>query len=201
MSSQGTRLAVLGFLLAPASALLTGDVPKSADHPLIKRYEGSTIVRYSQKEFEEFNLTTGPVVAKGSEARFPKQVKLEGRVTRITYLVPVGRSPLEVVRNYETELKAAGFTTLFAGGHEALGQGKFDSAFAEASYRDIDVPSFSGTNFSMLVSKDDSISPPGFRVRREMCMSRSTPRRLPRRGDSSSTPTRPIATRPLQTAR
>ena len=29
------------------------DVPKSADHPLIKRYEGSTIVRYSQRDFDE----------------------------------------------------------------------------------------------------------------------------------------------------
>jgi OmpA-OmpF porin, OOP family len=131
------------------------DVPNSADHPLIKRYEGSTIVRYSRKAFAEYELKTGPVEGQGSNARFPKTVKLEGQVTRITYLVPVGRSPLEVMRNYELELKKAGFATLFSGGHEALGQGKFDKSFAVASYQDLAVPSFSGTNLSMLVSYDD----------------------------------------------
>jgi OmpA-OmpF porin, OOP family len=147
-----SMLALLLMLTGPVHA---GDVPKSEDHPLIKRYEGSTIVRYSQKAFDEYALTVGPVVGRGNEAHFPKALKLEGRVTRITYLVPAGRSTLEVVRNYEMELKQAGFTTLFAGAHEALGQGKFDSTFASAGYRDIEMPSFSGTNFSMLVSKDD----------------------------------------------
>ncbi len=138
-----------------ALVTLAGDVPKSADHPLLKRYEGSTIVRYSQKAFDEYKLPVGPVVGRGNQAHFPKVVTLEGRVTRLTYLVPAGRSPLEVIRNYEQELKQAGFTTLFAGAHEALGEGKYDSAFATAGYRDLELFSFSGTNFSMLVSHDD----------------------------------------------
>jgi OmpA-OmpF porin, OOP family len=41
--------------------------------------------------------------------------------------VPIGRSPLEVVRNYENELKAAGYEVLFSGGKEELG-GRFAEA-------------------------------------------------------------------------
>jgi OmpA-OmpF porin, OOP family len=148
-------LSALGLLLTAAVSVRAGDVPKSQDHPLVKRYEGSTIVVYSQKAFDEYQLVTGPVAGRGNEARFPKALTLEGRVTRITYLVPAGRSPVEVIRNYELELKQAGFATLFTGAHKALGQGDFDTAFAGARYGDLDVPSFSGTNFSMLVSKDD----------------------------------------------
>ncbi len=131
------------------------DLPGSKDHPLVKRYEGSTILRYTSKAFDEYRLPVGPVEGKGNKAHFPKVLTLEGRVTRITYLVPVGRSALEVIRNYEGELIKTGFKTLFSGGHEALGEGKFDSAFATAGYQELDLPSFSGLDFSMLASHDD----------------------------------------------
>ena len=154
MSLRVRRFSVIAsVLLLIAGIALSGDVPKSADHPLIKRYEGSTIVRYSQKAFDEYMLPVGPVAGRGLNATFPKALTLEGRVTRITYLAPEGRSPLEVVRNYEIELKKAGFTTLFAGTQAALGE-RDDTTFARARYRDLEMPSFSGTNFSMLASKD-----------------------------------------------
>ena len=142
-------------LMLPSADVFSRDVPNSADHPLLKRYEGSTIVRYSQKDFDEYKLPVGAVVGKGNKAHFPKVLTLEGRVTRLTYLVPVGRSPLEVIRNYEQELKQAGFTTLFAGDHAVLGQGNYDTAFALAGYQHLGLPSFSSTSFHMLVSKDD----------------------------------------------
>ena len=104
------HLLVPGLLVMLTAFVRAGDVPKSADHPLIKRYEGSTIIQYSQKAFDEYRLVVGPDVGKG-----PKTLTVEGRVTRITYLVPEGRSTLEVIRNYELELKKAGFTTLSAG--------------------------------------------------------------------------------------
>ncbi len=43
-------------------------------------------------------------------------------MTRITYKVPIGRSALEVVRNYQTELEAGGFDILFKGDSQALGR-------------------------------------------------------------------------------
>src|SRR5881409_1918567 len=134
----------LPALMALSTAAEGADVSGSRDHPLIKRYEGSTILRYSSNAFEEYRLPLGPVEGRGRQA---KSIRLEGHVTRITYLVPAGRSTLEVIRNYEAELSKTSFTPLFSGAHEALGEGKFDNAFTAAGYHGIALPSFSGTNF------------------------------------------------------
>ena len=54
----------------------------------------------------------------------------------MTYKIPIGRSPLEVIRNYEQDLQSAGATVLFAGGGKELG-----SYFAEAAgYKEIQWP-------------------------------------------------------------
>ena len=50
-----------------------------------------------------------------------KEQMVEGRVTRISYVAPNGRSTLEVFRNYENELKLKGFQTLFTASKEDLG--------------------------------------------------------------------------------
>ena len=135
-------LLVPGLLVMLTALVRAGDVPKSADHPLIKRYEGSTIIQYSQKAFDEYRLVVSPDVGKG-----PKTLTVEGRVTRITYLVPEGRSTLEVIRNYELELKKAGFTTLSAGANS-------HSAFLalNAAANNVSMPSTSPANFNMFAS-------------------------------------------------
>jgi outer membrane protein OmpA-like peptidoglycan-associated protein len=48
---------------------------------------------------------------------------VEGKVTRIVYLAPQDRSPLEVVRNYEQELKRAGFEVIYSCSVDACGPG------------------------------------------------------------------------------
>lgn len=50
--------------------------------------------------------------------RLPILRESRGEVIRLTYRAPMARSPLEVVRNYENELKAAGYEALFSGGKE-----------------------------------------------------------------------------------
>lgn len=144
------KLSALHVALASVLVVLAvpegfADVPGSKDHQLIKRYEGSTIVAYSQKAFDEYQLPVSAVTREGK----PRVTALEGRVTRITYLVPVGRSTLEVTRNYEAALKSAGFATLFSGGHEALG-GNFKQL-----YQGTNLPSFSSLNLSYLIETDD----------------------------------------------
>jgi len=128
---------------APARA----DLPGSADHPLLKRYEGATIVGYSAKAFDEYVLALGPATGINSLARLTESERLEGKVTRITYLAPPGRSTLEVLRNYESELGRAGFSTLFRGADAELGnRGTVSSSFADAAgYRKIAVGSSLGT--------------------------------------------------------
>src|SRR5688572_13633988 len=109
-----------------AAEPVTKDVA-GRDHPLLKRYEGSFIVAFTQKEFEEYKLPLGKALNPSAEAsggkRIEKQETIEGKVTRITYFAPKGRSPLEVFRNYETELKGKEAETLFAGsGPEEIGR-------------------------------------------------------------------------------
>jgi outer membrane protein OmpA-like peptidoglycan-associated protein len=85
---------------------------------LISRYPGSVITRYLTKEFDEFTLPLGEVVEAG---KFSKSQSLEGKITRIVYLAPQGRTVLEVFRNYQGALKKAGFETLFICGPQGCG--------------------------------------------------------------------------------
>ncbi len=89
----------------------TADKKGSTDNPLLQRYEGSFIVAYERQDFGEFTLPLSrlePVKDKkagnNNRAHEPKDKKtLEGPYTRLVYLVPEKRSPLEVLRNYQPE--------------------------------------------------------------------------------------------------
>ena len=107
-------------LSAPFAAGQDQDAEGSKDHPLISRYPGSYIEDYFQKEFDEFTLPLGKL----ADEKFTKSQRLEGKVTRIVYVAPEGRSVLEVFRNYQGALKKAGIETLFAcGPQECSGSG------------------------------------------------------------------------------
>lgn len=107
-------------LSAPFAAGQDQDVEGSKDHPLISRYPGSVIKNYLTKEFDEFTLPLSKVV----DQKFAKSQHLEGKVTRIVYGAPEGRSVLEVFRNYQGALKKAGFETLFTcGPQDCYGSG------------------------------------------------------------------------------
>ena len=134
MKITGYFFGLLIFVLVclPAS-LAAKDLDGSRDHSLVKRYEGSEIIRYKHSSFDSIAIPLGP--SKNSSA-LTDSVTIEGAVTQLTYKVPMGRSALEVVRNYENELKGEGFEVLYQGGHENLGPG-----FAEAAgYRKIQMP-------------------------------------------------------------
>lgn len=110
---------LLSFLLLFFTALHAKDLPESRDHPALKRYEGSEIIKYDYRQYEAHTIPLGQ--AKNSQT-LAKSLSVEGAVTRITYKVPVGRSALEVIRNYETELVASGFEILFKEDSQALGR-------------------------------------------------------------------------------
>ena len=121
---------MLGILSGP---VLAKDVPGSKDHPLVKRYEGSEILKYEQKQYDSLVIPLG--MAENSQ-KLEKSMTVEGVITRLTYKAPEGRSSLEVLRNYENELKADGYEVLFYAGKENLG-----SYFAEAArYGEIQWP-------------------------------------------------------------
>lgn len=105
---------VVVLTVVAAGITLAADEGGSKDHPLVSRYPGSTITGYRTVEFDEFALPLGKLKP---DSTFEKTQRLEGKVTAIHYQTPAGRSILEVYRNYETALTAAGFQILFACAH------------------------------------------------------------------------------------
>ncbi|MEA1965276.1 MAG: DUF4892 domain-containing protein [Candidatus Aerophobetes bacterium] len=94
------------------------DIEGSKDHSLISRFPGSVIIHYDVKKFDEYVLPLGKL---DEEKKLSKSQRLEGKITRIQYRGPEGRSTLEIYRNYEIALKKAGFEILFAGTERELG--------------------------------------------------------------------------------
>lgn len=92
------------------------------DHPLLSRFEGSKLVGYGLKEFDEVMLPAGKRVAnKDGKAAFENALQLEGKYTRIAYNYPKERSSLEVMRNYQAALDKAGLKVLFSCAKESCG--------------------------------------------------------------------------------
>ncbi len=125
---RGLRLAGLVLCLGAASLahgkMPAADTVKGAkDHPLLSRFEGAKLVGYDVKEFDEAMLPAGKRIydSKARRASFEKSFQLEGKVTRIAYVVPHERSTLEVMRNYEAALAKAGLKTAFSCVKEACG--------------------------------------------------------------------------------
>ena len=77
----------------------------SKDHPLLKRYRGSVIIKHSHQDHDEYTIPLGKAE---SEAKLSESRRVKGEVTRLTYKVPMGRSSLEVIRNYENEFPREG---------------------------------------------------------------------------------------------
>ena len=113
-----------GLCLGLLSTLAVAqDMAGAKDHPLIKRYAGSSIVAYDVKQFDsvdiptssfvKFNLTTG-----NREFASPPIVA-EGKRTRIWYEAPGDTGSQEVFRNYANELAAQGFTVLYDSSKDA----------------------------------------------------------------------------------
>ncbi|KKC38810.1 flagellar motor protein MotB [Devosia epidermidihirudinis] len=101
----------------------TSDIEGAADNPLVKRYDGSFIVSYEQSAYTDFTVPLSPLVASADpDARDKnnnrvyapeKDIEVEGQLTRIAYVLPAERSPLEVLRNYQDVVEAAGGEVLF----------------------------------------------------------------------------------------
>lgn len=101
------------------------------DHPLLSRFEGSKMVGYGLKEFDEVMLPAGKRVEnKGGQMAFDNTLLLEGKYTRMAYNFPRERSALEVMRNYQAALEKAGLKTVFACAKDSCGK-NFGEFFLE----------------------------------------------------------------------
>lgn len=121
-TSQFLLVGILAACYAFADATIpTADRKGSKDHPLLQRYEGSVIVGYEQQSYGALTLPLSklePVPDKRDDHNnryFEPKLKksLEGPYTRLVYLLPANRSPLEVLRNYQQEIQGKGGRILF----------------------------------------------------------------------------------------
>lgn len=97
---------------------LGANAPGSGDQ-IVPRYAGSFILAQTRKDFDELTLPLGKVIGASyysepdKKLRYEKTQVVEGRLTRTVYVIPEGRSTLEVLRNYTGELEAKGAKTMF----------------------------------------------------------------------------------------
>ncbi|OYW74148.1 MAG: hypothetical protein B7Z37_18805 [Verrucomicrobia bacterium 12-59-8] len=114
---------VCGLCAGVSSA---ADVKGGKDHPLLKRYEGSTLVSYELKNYDALKMALECIVFDYNEGKMKpfKSVQVEGRKTTLFYNLPAGIGTLEGVRQYENELKEKGFETLFRASGEEIEKNK-----------------------------------------------------------------------------
>ena len=130
--AQSITIFFLVFLISQVS--IAEDVAGSSDHPMVSRYGGSSIKDYDYREFDEYEILLGKVVSAPGEpdnSKAESSENLEGKVTKISYYLPENRSTLEVFRNYEDALKAAGFEILFTCSNKECGGRKFNHKVIE----------------------------------------------------------------------
>ncbi|WP_041357540.1 OmpA family protein [Nitrobacter hamburgensis] len=117
-------MGLFGAIAAHADATIPSkDIANARDNALLKRYEGSFIMSYEKLAFTDFKVPLSKLEKAGNDRRDrmnnqvfkPKEeIEIEGARTRIAYLLPAERSPLEVLRNYQDVVKAAGGEVLYA---------------------------------------------------------------------------------------
>jgi outer membrane protein OmpA-like peptidoglycan-associated protein len=99
----------LSLALAAAGALGANpdqDARGGSDNPLITRYAGSILYTYGDED-------VGVAKTFVSKNDKPVQQDVEGKLSNRLYFGPAGRGPLDVFRNYQAALRAAGFDTLY----------------------------------------------------------------------------------------
>lgn len=98
----------------------TKDIAGSKDPAWLQRYEGSFIVSYDHRGFDAMAFPASKLI-KSEDAddrdasnnvvfRAKRVMEAEGEYTRLVYIAPEDRSPLEVMRNYIDLIKEAGGT-------------------------------------------------------------------------------------------
>lgn len=95
---------------ALAADLPQADVPHSKDSPIVSRFAGSIIAAYQEVNYDEVALPMGPL----RQSEFDKTLATTGKVTRIVYAAPAGKTAAEVLANFRDSLQASGFKLLYS---------------------------------------------------------------------------------------
>ncbi len=93
------------LLAAPAKK----DVAGSKDHPMVSRFNGSVIAKYTHRDYDEIDV---PV--KAIEEHNLTNMTLSGRYTSIGYMNPANASIAAVQKSYSRALEKNGFEEIFS---------------------------------------------------------------------------------------
>jgi len=124
MFHHAFTLAALGTIcLALSMPSIASDCTDVAgeDHPEIPRYAESCLIAHVSRAYDEVDIPTGPAVNRDGTWVAESSESLEGKATRLMYLIPHGRTSLEVFRNYERSLAERGFEILYTCAGETCG--------------------------------------------------------------------------------
>ena len=138
---------LVGALLLAAWTLAhaTNPVPAKdlkglTDPDGLKRYTGSVLIYRDDAAYDELKFPLGKVTSKDDQAVAARSQERSGQRTTLQYLTPAGKSALEVVRNYQQDLKAAGYKPTYecmgeaCGGADWIRQGYFVSTLVPGAY-------------------------------------------------------------------
>ncbi|MEO6226860.1 MAG: OmpA family protein [Thermomonas sp.] len=111
------------------------DIKGAADHPLIQRFDGSSIRYYQKKAFDEMVIGLS-----SAQADKPKTTTAEGPRTTLVYVMPKDVSTLEALRGYQNELAKLGKVTVLFKGVYSEGREELDNGinqFMNMVYGDV----------------------------------------------------------------
>ncbi len=112
------RLWLFLVLITSVTPVWAQDIAGATDHPLIGRYDGSFIKGYDFQDFDAFGFA--------ETAGVEGFRNVEGKVTRIAYILPVGVSLAAAARNFQTALADGGFATVFECETKTCGETSYD---------------------------------------------------------------------------
>jgi OmpA-OmpF porin, OOP family len=151
-------LALLSLIVALRITALASDLPGSKDPPGMKRYEGSEIIGYREPKFDEFLVPMGAPTSQ-DPPKYTKSVKVEGLVSRYTYVAPAGRTPTEVLRNYKLEFQRLDLVTLYEKGTSDPGWFGPTLTLIQVEDKIADILTYNQAQERVLVGKSKDASP------------------------------------------
>lgn len=128
-------IGLFALISAPAFAADTAvpakDLSGLKDVPGLPRYQNSVLVFRDEVDYDEMKFPIAAVkygrtpddLVDTMRLLAPQTVAAQGRRNRLIYAAPAGRSHLEVLRNYQNQLSASGYKTLFECAGETCGDG------------------------------------------------------------------------------
>lgn len=91
------------------------------DPPGLPRFAGSALFVNEAVDYDEIKVPAAVVKSDDGVLSAAKYAEASGQRWRMMYRIPDGRSPIEVVRNYQQQLKEKGYTAVYDCADDACG--------------------------------------------------------------------------------